>query len=382
MRKIKKKGAGHAKLNNFKFIIAVAVVVLTVFAAVFISAKTVGNVAVSNVTDGFRRFFTNSEVQNFPYSVNSLGVKEIKKFGKDILVLCDNKYFVLSSSGKEGRSISLDSADTRAVQNNGRAMVYDYRKGSVKLLSKTETLADVAVNAKITASAIGRTGCFAVATPDEKAMSTATVYSADQSVKFSWSCATERIIAMAFTNNCKRIAIAAVGAESAAVYSRVVVFDLNSETPAADLRFNDTLVLGVSFSSNDDLFIVGDNCYTVYNKSFEETAKEKYAENSLAAFELSEDGAAIAVSEFGGSQTSVVRFDSKGRLLFKTTVDGEASSVAADGKKTALIIGKSAEIINKDGSSGDTVQFECEPDSYVYCSDSFFVLEENKIVKY
>lgn len=380
---MKKITVKKSKLRQLKYVLSVVGVVVVVFLAVFISARTVGNVSVSNITDGFRQLFSSSSTGGYPYKLESLNAKEIGHIGNDVFVLYNDSALVLTDSARIIGNVQLSSSSTRVKTCNGRALIYDTVKNTVVLMSKTEKLAETQAKGRILTAALGKNGSFAVAVNGEASRSELAVYNSRQKNVFDWECAGERIIDMSFSADCKKLAVLAVGAENAVVYSRLVVFDIGKTEPVADLTYSDAMMLRVCFTSSGRLIAVGDNEFTVYNRDYERIDGLEYSENSLCGVSFDERGnAVICISEYGGAQTELIRYSSSGEKTFQTTFKSELSQVYADGSRTAVLSGKEVTVLNSAGETVKSVELEELPDSIVFAGGSIYSLEQESIVKY
>ena len=71
-------GENSERFKKIRRILIIAAVIIAVIATAFVAAKTVGNVAVSNVTDLFRKTLMSSSNGGWPLEVESLTLNEIK----------------------------------------------------------------------------------------------------------------------------------------------------------------------------------------------------------------------------------------------------------------------------------------------------------------
>lgn len=376
------KESPHPKRLKHALLITLAVVL--VLAATYIAAKTVGNVAVSNITDSFRKVFMSSSNGGWPLTVESLSIKEIKPVDGEILVLYNDEAQFLTQGARTMGSVQFNAADSRTVIRNGRTLAYDIAKGTVVLLSKTEKLSEITIPEKILTACLSADGSFAVATEgDSNIQSKITVYSSSGNALFEWKCADERILDACLSMNGKKLAVLASGVKNAVVYSRLVIFDTSRTEPVSEIKYDDTMMLRVCITKMGRTIVVGDNQFVIYNKKLERTDGLEYSENQLNNVSFDEDGnAVIAMREFGGAQTRVFRYSASGVKTAETTITGEADYVRCEGTVTVAVCGKTATKLNKKGQVTQTKTLESVPDKVIYTSGSFFSLEENILKKY
>ena len=380
----KKNGRQNPQIKKLRHALLIAAAVVLVLSVVYIAARTVGNVAVSNITDSFRKAFMSSSNGGWPLTVESLGIKEIKPVDGEILVLYNDEAQFLTQGARTMGSIQLNASDSRTVVRNGRTLAYDIAKGNVVLLSKTEKLTETTVTEKILTACLAQNGTFAVATEGgTDVQSKITVYSSSGNALFEWKCAEERILDACLSGSGRRLAVIASGVKNAVVYSRLVIFDTDSTEPVSEIKYDDSMLLRVCITKMGRIIAVGDNKFDIYNKKFQRVDGLEYSENQMNFVSFDEDGnAVIAMREFGGAQTRIFRYSASGVKTAETTITGEADYVRCEGTITVAVCGKTATKLNKKGQVTQTKTFESVPDKVIYTSGSFFSLEENILKKY
>lgn len=364
-------------------VFSVTAIVLIVFIAVFLSARSAGNVTFSNITDGFRQVFFSEYTSGYPYTNKDLTFREIKAIGNSVLLLNTDSAYVMTPSAKITARIELDSADTKVKTCNGRALIYENSKNSVILAGKTEKLTQISLQDEILTAVIGKSGAFAVAVKDEEACSKVIVYDRSSKDVFGWKFANERISDMTFSSNGKRLAVTVCSANNAVVYSRLIVFDITKNEILEDIRFDGCMMLRVCYTSRGRLVAVGDSQYIIYNKDFQRVDGLEYSENTLSAVSFDDNGnAVLAFSQRGTAQTSVIRHNASGKKTFSVVLDGSDAKLYADGSKTAVICGEKVSVLNSAGETVEEITLESMPDSVAYSSGDIFTLETGAIKKY
>ena len=179
--KIKKLRFGNNKeprkknrAKKLRHILVAAAGLVLVLSAAYIAAKTVGNVAVSNITDAFRKTFMSSSNGGWPLTVDILGIKEIKPVGGEILILSNDEAQLVTQHARTMGRIQFNASDSRTAVCNGRILAYDTAKGNVVLLSKTEKLTEISAGEKIYTACLAQNGgcgkfAFGIESSDEAA---------------------------------------------------------------------------------------------------------------------------------------------------------------------------------------------------------------------
>ena len=262
----------------------IPLVILVVAAALFLSARLMGNVAVSNITDSIRQVKT-IFIKNdgYPYSLETLSFRNVVPVGGGPLVIYDNSSLVMNAAADEIFSMSLDYADSKAVTRNGRALIYSPSSNEVILQSKTEKLGSVTEQNPVTVAALAENGGFATSHAADENQSILSVYNNRFKKIFQWNCSQEFITDISLSSNGKKVAVAASGVKDAEIYTRILIFDVGSSEPVADVKYNGTMFLRVIYTASNRIIAVGDNKTVVHNKKGEVLDELVYSEDSLIA---------------------------------------------------------------------------------------------------
>lgn len=370
------------RMSRLKGILMILGVALIVFTAVFIGAKSVGNVSVSGVTDGFRQLFT-SQKGEYPYHLESINAKQIHPIGDDVLVLYNDSSFVLTDTARATAKLQFDFAEARAVTCNGRVLIYDTVKNAVLLASKTEKITSLQLENDLLTAALAPNGWFAAVTQGGEKTAEVTVYSPEGKKKFSWSGGEDRIIGVSFSPNGKRIAVAAVGSKNAVINSRLLVFNLKKGTKAAEIPYDNTMLLRIQFNKNGGLTAVGDNRYDVYDSRFNAKETLSFTENVLISVAFDDDGnGVVCLAENGGSKTSVNAISSNGTKRFQQVLDGAVQAASVSGNTTALLIGRTVTVLDKAGAVKNTFTAGAVPEAMIIAGADIYTIEEDTVAKY
>lgn len=371
-------------LKKILKIIRIPIVILAVLAALFLSARLVGNVALSNVTDGIRQIKTLfSHSDGYPYTPEAFDYKKITSVGNYPMIIYKNSTEVLDGSARELFEMPLVYTDSKVISKNGRAVVYSNSANEVILQSKTEKLGTVNESGNVFAAALAKNGSFATSCASNEYQSVLSVYNSRFKKIFQWNCSQERIADISISNSGKRVALVAVGAENAEIYTRLLVFNTHSGETEVDMRYNGTLFLRVVLTSSNKIIAVGDNRAAVLNIKGETVDELVYSEDSLCAVCADESGnTVVCYKEFGGSKTGIVRYSSSGKKTCSFTVDGTPDCVAASGGKTAVANEKEITVYSSRGKQIKTIEANAPISEMLICSGKIYALEGGSLVKH
>ena len=379
--KKKKNELNFKKLIKFMKIPLVALVVLV---ALFLSIRLMGNVAVSNVTDGLRQVKTIfSSSAGYPYSLENKELGKLETVGGDVVIVSEKNLSVLDSRARLRLGTQLDSADSKIIGKNGRTLVYSNTSPVISLLSKTEVLGSVTEQSPVVTADLAENGSFACSNSSEKAQSVLTVYNNRFNVEFRWNCSGERISAIGLSSNGKIVAAAAVGTKNAEIYSRFLIFDTDETNPVADITYSGTFIYRIIYTNGNRIIAVGDNKTLVYNAKGEKLEEFTYTAESVSAICNDDNGnTVICLSEFGGAKTRIVVYKSNGKRSAEVIVNGAPGGIDIADNRIAVILGNDIVKLSYSGKELDRISANGSPVRVAVTSGSVYTVESGSICKY
>ena len=379
--KKKKNELNFKKLIKFMKVPLVALIVLV---ALFLSMRLMGNVAVSNVTDGLRQVKTIfSSSAGYPYSLENKELGKLETVGGDVLIVSEKNLSVLDSRARLRLGTQLDSADSKIIGKNGRTLVYSDSSPVISLLSKTEVLGSVTEQSPVVTADLAENGSFACSNSSEKAQSVLTVYNNRFNVEFRWNCSGERISAIGLSSNGKKVAAAAVGTKNAEIYSRFLIFDTDETNPVADITYSGTFIYRIIYTNGNRIIAVGDNKTLVYNAKGEKLEEFTYTAESVSAICSDDNGnTVICLSEFGGAKTRIVVYKSNGKRSAEVIVNGAPGGIDIADNRIAVILGNDIVKLSYSGKELDRISANGSPVRVVVTSGSVYTVESGSICKY
>ncbi len=379
-----KKKRNAITVKKILKIMRIPIVVLVVAAALFLSIRLVGDVAVSNITDSIRQIktvFTRSN--GYPYPLDTLNFRNVVSLGGGPLVVYDDSTLVMNSSADEVYTMPLGYSDSKAVTRNGRALIFSPSSNEVILQSKTEKLGSITEKTPVTVAALSDNGSFATSHSANENQSILSVYNSRFKKIFQWNCSQEFITDISLSDNGRRVAVAATGVENAEIYTRIIVFDVNKADPVADIKYSGTMFLRVVYTESDKIIAVGDNKTVVHNRKGEVIDELVYSEDSLISVCTDDRGnTAVCYKEFGGSKTGIARFSSGGKKTCSIVVDGMPDCIAAHSGRIAVASGNNITVYSSNGKESKTIETESPVARIFISSGTVYTVEGGSIYKY
>lgn len=374
------------KINALKILklLRVPIVIVVVLAAIFLSARLLGNVATSNITDAIRAIPTLfSPAGKFPYSTDSLSFRRADLIGNDILMIGTDYSKVISSSPRERFNYQLESADSKAVSENGRALVFSNSSSSVILQSKTEKLGSITAEGAIKTADLADNGWFAISFSTESAQSAVEVYNNRFGKEFRWNCSKEFVSALGLSDNGKTIALGAIGSENAAMYSRLIIFNVKTGKSIFETRYDGTVILKIIYTASDKIIVIGDNKTVIYNKKGESENELDYSENSLIATDSDDKGnTVICYREFGGARSEIVRFSANGKKTCELIPELVPECISCKGSRFAISSGTDIILYSSKGEHIKDSEAKNDVHRLLLTENNIFTVEGDSICKY
>ncbi len=379
-----KKIKAEMNIKKFLRMLRIPIVVFVFIIALFLSFRLLGNVAVSNFTDAVRQIkvlFTKGE--GFPCSLEDYDAREVLSIGNRIMVVDENATYTLNSKAGTLFECRTDFASAKVISNNGRALVYSPVSNTAILQSKTERLGEVKESGGILTAALAKNGAVATSCSTEDSESILSVYNNRFELEFRWNCSKERISAIALSDNGKRVALSAIGAKNAEIYSRFIIFNTKEQEAVADIRLNGTMIMKIVYTDNGAIIAVGDNKTIVYNSNGEQVAEYPYAEDRVAFIKSDYKGnTAVCITQFGGTQSTVSMFNNDGEKTCDIVIDGIPTDVEIYKNRIYTVQGSVVTKYSDKGEVKSTVQAKNTVSDLILCKTKVYTLENGSVYKY
>ena len=306
---------------------------------VVIAAYRFGNITFSSVGDYFTALISDTKNgDGYPYYFESTNAESVQAVGSDLFVLGDDATFVLDNTARKLGYTQHAFSNPVAYSAGGRVLLLDVGETSLRVLSKTKVLYEENFPHKLLTGAIGKDGTVAIASRGASSQSMLTVYNKNHKEVFVWNCAAENIIAVAVSDNGKRAAVSAVGAENGELYCKVHIFDFSYSEPIASFTYADT-VSGVQFLSGNRLLVYGKNVFTVVDGD-KPVLEEDLSLNTLSRVYSDDDShyTAAVLSKYGSSASKIIKsYDRKGKLLFETELPESVKGVSCNSTYVSVL---------------------------------------------
>lgn len=365
-------------------IVRIPLAVLAVVFAVFLSARMLGEVAVSNVSDAFRQIpYIFSHGSGYPCATDATGNIRAELIGDSPAVLGSGSLGVYSSTARKMNEMQLSSADSKIISKGGRALLYSNTSNTLSLSAKTESLGTLTVDSPVTVAAIASNGSVAAAFSSEQAQSVLAVYNRRSKEVFRWNCSKEYISAVDLSGNGRTVAVAAVGAENAQIYSRLLAFNVKKTEPKFDIKIDGAMVLRLISGSSGKVIAVCDNRTLVYDKSGGQLLELAYGDGNLVCAVSDDKGnTLVCYKESGGSKINAARISAAGKLTCTVTAEAQPDCADIRAGRFVLVSGKTAIEYGSAGQERRRFETAQAASQVMLASSCVYTLEGSQLCKY
>lgn len=233
----------------------IRVLIISLLAVVFIAAVA----AFLSDYSGVGLFKEKTTVSGNFYHINPDSVKKMSAYGSGIVLVTDNAVQYVDSSGNLRTSNVHSYSDPGLCVNQKTLLLYDKGGDSFRIEKNSAIYHEYKVNGLLTCAAIGKKNNYAYAVNDEAGyQSHVLVYSASGKKLFEWGSASDYCLNMALSNDGKMLGLTVIGIDNAEYYSRVILFDFDSDQPVCSVDFSDRTVYSLDFIRQ--AFIANTDC--------------------------------------------------------------------------------------------------------------------------
>ena len=342
-------------LQKLVFAAKILLTVVVALSLLFIAARSLGNVTFSKAADYISQSISNLKPgDGYPIEVGSGKVKDMQSMGDCVAVLRDDNVMMLNSTAKKLADYTHSYSKPVMSVCSGRMLLTDRTTGRYFIADTSDILHEDEINTEIYCAVMGKKGNYAFSCGAADASSVVMVYGSDYNKQFTFKCVAEYIIDVSLSADGKQLACIGLGAENAALYSKIYIIDIKNQKVINEFRLDGTNLSNVFFSSKDTVIAIGESSYFIIEDG-EEKREISFGGNTISSFTPFENGNfSIVLTKYGSIGSGVVAlFDSKGDEKFTVELGCDVECISYDGKTVCLV--DSDNILYSYNSSGKLV---------------------------
>ncbi len=314
------KGAGdpyYASVHaGFKVTERLLWLVLAIF-MVFSLVTNYKEITYNNVFYLFRDFSSIAEQQSSSYQVLSYDSDERQKFAlfRGGIVSASPSYIsVFTAGGRRTLKNNTDYDAPNVICCDKYVLVYDTAGSSFSVYNSFAKIHNQKLDSPITDADFDADGSFALATRKNDAETVIYIYDGD--IKLIAECRDNRYV-FDMSLYSKKEKLAALYYEAGNGIGRTVICEYDISGAGKDINeiaLDGEFPIECAYLSNGYMALITNSSVHIYDDDMRERETVNFADFEISAFDASENGAAVAVSN--GTQKKVIAFDKKGELIY------------------------------------------------------------------
>ncbi|MDQ5983436.1 MAG: hypothetical protein RUMPE_00447 [Eubacteriales bacterium SKADARSKE-1] len=270
---------------------------------------------------------------DFPSHIvgNKVSDKNFKLLDGNVAVVSDTAFVCLNGSAKEIASRQHGFSNPTLKVNSNKALIYDLYGTGLAIESKSTEIYKTNKKDNILSAAVACNGIYGTVTQTKGFTGKLELFHSCKNESFYEYCFSDCYITdMAINKNGKSISTVGVTSKNGGMISNLYIFDGKSENAKLKLDFPDSMLFSVSYLSNGNVVVLGDNILSVVNTSNGKKHDYLFENRALTAFDVNEDkGILLSLSlSDDGNSCELLLFDKKGNLEKNIKTDLKIKAVS------------------------------------------------------
>lgn len=275
------------------------------------------------------------------YSVVADNVSAMAPYGDNgVAVLTDTAVRYFDAFGNSVSSTECSFANPVMRTAGSNLILFDRGAYSLRIEKKGEIFAELTFDSLITAGAVSKSGSYAYVLNDcEGFQSHLYVYGKNGKKNFEWGSSADYIVDVALSPDGKKVCAALLGGNNAEIFSKIILFGVNSEKPVFDVSLPATAVYSVAFVSGRSVAAYTDRGVYLINSKGELNPVQEYSvtEMKLSA-NLTYGLGATAINRYGDDKNVLFTVFSKKYGVSSAREYTEPAKTVNVSKKYAAIV--------------------------------------------
>lgn len=272
-------------------------------------------------------------------------------------VLGEKEVTVFSNSGASLLTLQHGYANPRITQGKNRFCVYNQSGNQLIVSGRINSLYEKTFDQNILFAQMSANGILGVVTTADNYKAQLTVYSDSMEKLFTWKSAEAYPLCMAFADNGRDMAVAAVTSLNGELQSSVYILNTGSSEEKGKIERSGSMPLKLKYISADRILVIYDDCAVIYNTA---DLSRLYVYNYPAPL--------ITVSEENSTTTAFIfGYTNQPQGMYLTLLDenlSETARITLESKPQRVYVSK------------DTVYVLCSKNIKIYDISGSFIREE------
>ncbi|MCD7822495.1 MAG: DUF5711 family protein [Oscillospiraceae bacterium] len=319
------------------------------------------------------------EESNFPFDVSSRSNVSIGVMKDCWVMFSDTSITTYDLSGSTIQSVYAPYGTPTVETSSTRALVYDMGGYSLMVISRRNEIFEKKLDNQILFAKLGEKGNIAVITSTDKYSSYLTIYDKNGTEIFHWADG-NYIMAVALNDSGSGCAVASLYASGGILKTLIYVLDFSSTEIQAKSSAIETLPLGIEFTDNGSIWLVGSDELYLLNNDCTIGYSYEYTYD-ISGFSAKDDVAAIAFDKPGSDEYTVSIFEAGLDETAEITYNEEVKYVLVEDDEVYLNTASQLDRLNTSGEIESETALGSEYSSFVIYNDNAILLNYRSVVK-
>lgn len=368
-----------------KRIIALALVLVLVFAAVFIFANS-DKLSWHNIRNFVKYGLLNQKSdEHFPVSVQgeNVSVGNFLRMGQDICYASDTRLQIINNYGRFEYSTQHGYTNPIVRASKDIAMIYSLGGTGFQINNFEKTLYSGETEERILNGDIIDNGTYALVTTSKGYLSKLLVYNKDNEKIFGYSFADYYVTAMSLAPNGKGAVVTGLSAHNGEEISSIYVLDFTKDKPVYMEEIEGNIFYETQYLNDTYACAVGNSVAGVINTKKGNLNTTEYEGKFLTSYAFNTDTHtfSISLSRSGdGRNCEILSFNTDGRLADSFETEYMVKYISIYKGRVVLLTPDVIYLYSKNGKKVSEKEVSNEPRAIVlYTSSDAYVLDTSEI---
>ena len=371
----KEKRVGNAvrrenKVKIFKRSLSLTLIIWLIIVMAFLGLKIAEKTSVEALSSN------NTSDGAYPVSFATNDIKDVKKAGRNIVVLTKKFATVLSKSGNIVSETPVVYGDSAMHTNGSNILVFDRLSNKYVLIGKNGEAKErkSAHSNKIYNAKIADNGSVLLALKSDSSSSLVSVTDKNGKDIFVWSCTQEYIIDFDLSDNGKTLFCAGISAEGAEMYTVVYAVNIKKGTEKS-YKLPSQSLIGLNGISSDNFNVITTDGFYIFDSSKEEIlVREISFQSDIICYSADENGNIAMLTNSAGnlSEDALTVYSESGKEEYSLSVQNGVLDICMD-KDDVYLLYNDFVLCVRNGKVADRLTFEnkavgiCKNGRQLYC---------------
>ena len=371
--KVKKVGNTVRRENNTKKMkrsLSLALALALIIVSALVGLKIAENTSVDAMSS------SEKQSGSYPVSFSTNDIKDVKAFGKNVVVLTKKFATVLDKGGDIVSEIPISYGDSAVYTNESYTLVFDRLSNKYSLIDKKGNVTERKTNesSKIYNAVVTDNGKVLMSLKSDNSSSLVSVTDKNGKDIFLWSCTQEYIIDLALSKNGKTLYCAGISALGGDMYTKVYAIDMKKGQEKS-YTLQSQSVIELNCISSDKFSVLTTEGLYVFDSGKEEMLSHsvQFSSGILCRADDEKGNFAVVTHSAGDlSQDMLTVYSASAQEKFSLSVQDGIQDICINKDVVYLLYGDSIVEVRK-GKVTDNLTFEnkavglCENSGKLYC---------------